>query len=119
MTGQTRTARRLIVLAAAITSLVSSIGIYILVEAADYTKFAFGRYMYDLGTIGMVVANVTLVLISSSYHGNWSTETNLLIATPVNFAVFAGVGLAIHAGWRALRRFWRSVVRSADADKKS
>lgn len=76
-----------------------------LAESADtVAEMNFWRQFLRLGMVGVIGADLVAALVSSSRHPNLGIETALLIATPVNFAVFAGVALAIHAGVRQLAK---------------
>jgi hypothetical protein len=94
-------ARRRILLGAAILSAACSFGIYMFAESADtVAEMSFWGQLFRLGLVGVIVADLVAALVSVSL----GIGTGLLIATPVNFAVFAGVALAIHAGLRQLAK---------------
>ena len=74
-------------------------------ESADtVAEMNFWRQFLRLGMVGVIGADLIAALVSSGRHPNLGIGTGLLIATPVNFAVFAGVALAIHAGVRQLAK---------------
>lgn len=98
-------ARRRILLGAAILSAACSFGIYMFAESADtVAEMNVWRQFLGLGMVGVIGADLIAARVSSGRHPNLGIGTGLLIATPVNFAVFAGVALAIHAGVRQLAR---------------
>jgi hypothetical protein len=96
-------ARRRILLGAAILSAACSLGIYMFAESAEtVAEMNFWGPLFRLGLVGVIVADLLAALVST--HPNLGIGTGLLIATPVNFALFAGVALAIHACVRLLAR---------------
>lgn len=92
-----------ILVSAALLSIIGS-GAY----ACTYIKALHAAYSLFLtlsyvGILGILVAAVLSIAVLGS-HGGGPLGMLLVIAAPVNFLAYVGLGVAIRAAWRLLRK---------------
>lgn len=56
-----------------------------------------------IGAPGLFTAAVLPIMLQAG-HGGGPLVAMLVISTPINFLVYAGLGAAIRAGWKSVKR---------------
>ena len=90
-----------ILIIAAVLSVISSAAYACPAHSASYS---FCRGIALVGAPGILIAAVVSIVLLGGAHGAGPLGMLLLIATPINFLLYAGLGTTARAVWRVLSK---------------
>jgi hypothetical protein len=92
-----------ILILAALLSCIASAG-YACPGSGHSVSYSFCRQVAIVGVPGILIAAVVSMALLSGAHGGGPIGMLLVIATPINFLLYAGLGIAARAVWGHLNK---------------
>ena len=94
--------KKILIVAAVLSGIVSAA--YACPDLGHSLSYSFCRQISIVGAPGILIAAAVSMALLGGAHGGGPLGMLLIIATPINFLLYVGLGVAARAVWKMLKK---------------